>query len=81
MVKKVTKTKRTALNRIWYTQAGEFPKGTGVYEGRIVYQVYDDVNPSSVDYSTCFAREHLLVIQCEITFHKNIKLDFPISII
>eukprot|EP01130_Rhizamoeba_saxonica_P010352 TRINITY_DN4235_c0_g3_i1.p1 TRINITY_DN4235_c0_g3~~TRINITY_DN4235_c0_g3_i1.p1 ORF type:complete len:266 (+),score=47.58 TRINITY_DN4235_c0_g3_i1:669-1466(+) len=78
---RVSKSSVTPINPRRFKQNGAFPLGYSVYEGEIDYNIPLEAPPSSADNSTCFAREHQVVIQCELKFHNNVKLAFPIRVV
>jgi len=78
---KNTTTSLTKLHRIFFREESKFPMTTGKFKGRLQYLVCPDVDTTEADSSACFAREYELVVQCEIPYHQNVGLNFPIRIV
>lgn len=75
-----TETKESKLNRMVYKKKGVFPLSRGMYEGEIRYPI-PDIPITEADFSTSYAREHFLIVQCRILYHNDLSLEFPFRLI
>lgn len=75
-----TESKSTKLNRMTFKKNGVFPMSKGIYNGEIKY-IIPDIPITEADFSTSYAREHFLIVQCRIPYHNDLPLEFPIRII
>jgi len=78
--KKVTK-REERINLCDYVQNGVFPMASNTYEGDLEFIVPRTTHHTDADYSTSFAREHSLVLICDIPKHNDLVLEFPIRIL
>jgi len=78
---KNTTTSLTKLHRIFYKEDSKFPMTTGRFKGKLQYTISSDVDKTEADSSACFAREYELVVECEVPYHQNITLIFPIRVV
>lgn len=68
------------LNKCQYVKQGVFPLTNGSYDGSVRYEIPAYTRPSDADHSSSFAREHILRLQCDVSRHKNLVIEFPLRV-
>jgi len=79
--KKSTNTQIFKWGRLFYREGKTFPMGEGCFKGRLTYPITPETEVTESDVSACYAREYVLVVQCEIPKHQNVKIPFPIRVV